>query len=297
MKNNLTQISVVSTAEAALKKLKKAEIAAYDCKKRGAEFVFNVKDKDIKKVFAIFDKPCYNVAVKQNSRVRKFFSFAKLRAGLFAGAALFVALAACANSFILKIEVGGSGSYLEQDVRRIIADEGAGEFKPFSALNKPVATGRILALPQVTFCNIQRKGSVLVVDVRVDEEHSDSADNRALVSDADGIVKNIVAVCGTPAVSVGDSVKKGDTLIYAHMLSGEEYIDCLAAGYAEIECARTAEYFAEEESEENLKKAYASLLLEDGEILTRKHTVKPSSGGVTYVIEFTYLHKLSINLS
>lgn len=51
--NNLTVISIISTAEGALRKLKKADIAAYDCKKQGAEFIFGVKDKDTRKVFAL----------------------------------------------------------------------------------------------------------------------------------------------------------------------------------------------------------------------------------------------------
>lgn len=297
MKGSLTEISVVSTAETALRKLKKAQIAAYSCKKRGAYFIFRVKDKDIEKVFAIFDKPCYNITVAKNSAKRRFLSFAKLRAGLFAGAAAFVALALFANTYVLKIEVSGSGSYLEADVRQIVYDEGAKVCRPFSSLNKAVATGRILALPQVTFCNIEKRGSVLIIDVQVDEEHFGEVNAQALVSDVNGVVRNIVAVCGTAAVSVGDTVKKGDTLIDAHMLSGEESISCIAAGYAEIECARTAEFFAAEESEENLKLAYASVLIENEEILKRKHSVKPCDGGVIYVIDFSYIHKISINLT
>lgn len=295
--NNLTEISVISTAEAALRKLKKERIAVYNCRKDGAAFIFSVADKHMEKVFAIFSKPCYNIKVIRKSKSNRLFSFFTLRAGLVAGAAAFVALAVIANTLVLKIEVSGSGSYLEPEVRRIVLDEGAGVFKPFSALNQSVATGRILALPQVTFCNIEKRGSVLIVDVQVDEEHSGSADFKPLISDCGGTVRNIVAVCGTAAVSVGDVVKKGDTLIYAHTVVGEEVTKCLAAGYAEIECRRTTEFFAMEESEENLKKAYSSVLLEAENILMRKHTVKPTEGGVIYVIDFTYLRKLSINLS
>lgn len=200
MKGNLTEISVVSTAETALRKLKKAQIAAYACKKQGAYFIFRVKDKDIEKVFAIFDKPCYNIKVDKKSYATRFFNFICLRAGLVAGALLFIAAAFIANSFVLKIEVSGSGSYLESEVRRIVLEEGAGEFKPFSAFNGSSATGRILSLPQVTFCNIQKKGSVLVVDVQVDEEHYGSVVRDDLKSDCDGVVRRVVAVCGTEEI-------------------------------------------------------------------------------------------------
>ncbi|MDE6667750.1 MAG: sporulation protein YqfD [Clostridia bacterium] len=295
--NRGSKISVISTAEGALRKLKKAQIAVFNCKKEGAKFIFEVKDKDTQKVFAIFDKPCYNITVVRKSPKNKLLSFLAVRAGLVAGAAAFIAACAVANSFVLKIEVSGSGSYLEPEVKKIVYDEGAKEFKPFSAFNFSVATGRILALPQVTFCNIEKRGSVLIVDVQVDEEHFASVDPKPLVSDCNGVVKNIVAVCGTAAVSVGQSVSKGDTLIYAHTLAGEKEIKCLAAGFAEIECSGRAEYFAEGESDTSLKEAYSSILIEEENILSRTHSVSPTEGGVIYKIDFTYLHKISINLS
>ena len=89
----------------------------------------------------------------------------------------------------------------------------------------------------------------------------------------------------------------GDSLIYSHMFSCDDIFCCFSAGYADIVCARTAEFFAEEESEENMKKAYASVLLENEEILSRRHSVKPCDGGVIYIIEFSYIHKISINLT
>ncbi len=294
---NRAEISIVSTAEGALRKLKKAQIPVYNCKKDGALFIFAVKDKDTPKVFAIFDKACYNVTIIKKSRNRRLLSFLSVRAGLVAGAAAFVAACLIANSFVLKIEVSGSGSYLEPEVRKIVYDEGAREFKAFSSFNASVATGRILALPQVTFCNIEKRGSVLIVDVQVDEEHYGAASNKPLISDCDGVVKNVVAVCGTAAVNAGDSVKKGDVLIYARTLAGEEEIDCIAAGFAELECKGHAEYFAKADTEEGLKEAYSSLLIEAENILSRTHTVSPTEGGVLYKIDFTYLHRISINLS
>jgi len=296
-RSETAEFSVVSTAESALKKLKKAEIAVFDCKKRGAEFVFKVNRQDVEKVFAIFGKACYNIRTLKKPLSERIISFFKLRAGLVAGVLAFVAIAFVSNNFVLKIEVSGSGKYLESEVRKIVLDEGAGEFKPFSSLNVSVATGRILALPQVTFCNIEKRGSVLVVDVQTDEEHYGAADLKELKSDCNGTVKNIVAICGTAAVAAGDSVKKGDVLIYAHMLAGEEQVKCIAAGYAEILCKDTREYFAAEDSEENLKNAYASLLIDEEDIVERGYKIKPTTDGIIYVMDFTYLHKLSINLS
>ena len=294
---DLTQISITSTAENAVRKLQRAEIAVYNCKKKGANFIFCVKDKDVKKVFAIFAKPCYNIVTERKSPRKRFLRNLALRAGLVAGAVIFTLAAFFSDYYVLKIEVGGSGAYLQSIVREIVAEEGAGEWKPYKSLDKPVATGRILALPQVTFCNIQKRGSVLVIDVEVDESHTDSVVRAPLKSDVSGKVVNIVAICGTPAVQAGDFVSSGDILIYASILSGEQTVESIAVGYAEIECSSTAEYVAPDDSEKSIKDAYASLLLGGDEIISATHNLSPVDGGVRIELSVTYLHKISINLS
>ncbi|MDE7453559.1 MAG: sporulation protein YqfD [Clostridia bacterium] len=296
-----TQISIVCTAEAAIKKLKKAGIGVYNCKKSGAEFLFCVKDKDLKKVFAIFSKSCYNIKVQNLGRRAGFLKGLVNRIGLVVGAFVFVVAAAVSNSFVFKINVSGSGSYLTPEVKRIIYEAGAKEFSLCTGFDAPAATGKILALPNVTFCHIQRRGSILTVDVQVDEEHTGKAELSSLVSDRAGVVRNIVAICGTARCGAGDRVNQGDALISAYTVVGEgedeKRVDCLAAGYCELECSQSLEYAAQEESDENLQSAYAQTLLYADNILSRRHTVKQVDGGVVYVIEFTYLHKLSININ
>ncbi len=295
--NELTRISVICTAETALKKLEKARIPVWNCKKEGARFLFSVKDKDIKKVFAIFIKPCYNIKAIGISTFKKILKLISLRAGLAAGAALFLAAAVFANTLVLRIDVEGSGSYLEPEVRSIIYDAGARKYSTLSSFDRALATGRILALPQVTFCNIEKRGSILVVSVQTDAEHYEAISYEALVSDADGKLVNIVAVCGTAEKSAGDTVKAGDTLIAPYTVVGDARVGCLTVGYAVLEVAGSAEYAADCDSEENLREALSSLLLEDGEIISREYRAEQRENGVVYIIDFVYLHKLSINLS
>ena len=290
-----TQISVISSPESALKKLKKEGVGVFRCKKEGARFIFSVKDKDIKKVFAIFKKPCYNVSVYGESGKKRLLAGAAVRAGLIVGAAAFVAAAVVANSLVLKIEVTGSGSYLSPEIKRIVRDSGAKEWATLSSFDAPVATGKILSLPRVTFCHIQKRGSILVVDVQTDAENTESVTYSPLVADVAGTLKNLVAICGTPCAEIGAHVEVGDKLIDATVLSGEQYVKSIAVGYAEIEWQGQSVYFAPAESDQNLKNAYASLGLE-GEIISRSHTVQEVEGGVNYLLEFTCLHKVSINL-
>ncbi len=289
------RISIVSTAETALKKLKNAKIGVYNCKKDGARFIFSIKSKDVKKVFAIFSKPCYNISM-QASRQKRLLNLALNRIGLLAGALMFLIITAVSNLFIFRIEVGGSGSYLGTEVRRIIYEAGFSEFQAFRKFDAPSATGKILSLPSVTFCNIEKRGSTLYIDVEVDEVHGGRVSYKPLLSDRDGTVRNVIVVCGTPAVENGSKVYKGDTLIYPYTVLNEEKVDCVAVGYVELECKGVYEYCTESESEIALKSAYAQANLYAENITNRTHTVKPVENGVAYVIEFTYLQKLSINM-
>ena len=292
---DISRITIISTAETALKKLKNANIGVYNCKKDGAKFIFSIKDKDAPKVFAIFSKPCYNISV-QSSRRKNFLSHTLARIGLIVGAVAFICIAWVANSFIFRIEVSGSGSYLSTDVKSIIYEQGFSEFKSFKKLDTARAEGAILSLPSVTFCNIKKHGSVLVIDVQVDEELGSTANLKSLKADKDGVLRRIVTVCGTSAVSEGSAVKAGDTLIHAYTLIGEEKSDCLAVGFAEIECKGKYEYLAETECDAELKAAYSKANLYAENIINRTHSVKNTDEGVVYLIEFTYLHKISINM-
>lgn len=293
---DLARIRINSTAEGALRKLKKAQISIYNCEKSGVYFLFSVKDKDIKKVFAIFEKPCYNICVVSVSVRNSLIKKAVSRIGLIAGAAAFIIIAAMSNLFVFKISVTGSGSYLSPEIKRIVYESGIKEFSYYKGFDAPLATGKILALPQVTFCNIKKSGSVLRIDVQVDGEHSQTVLKTPLVADRSGKIVNIVAVCGTAVRANGERVNSGDELIAPYTIAGEERVECLASGYAELQCSGSAEYTAPEQSDENLKQAYASVLLDADRIISRSHTVEPCEGGVKYVIEFTYLHKLSINM-
>jgi hypothetical protein len=272
----------------ALQRLNRAKIAVFCCKKQGAYFTFCTKDKDVEKVFAIFKNPCYNVTIVKHSKKFYYFSKLKQRAGITCGTILFCALVALSNAFVLKISITGSGSYLSDEIRGILYSEGVREYAPYKTFDSSIVCGKILALPNVTFCNIKKRGSVLCVDIEVEKESASYAKKTSLVSDVDGKVCSIVVLCGTACVDVGDEVLCGSKLIDG---SGG-----LAVGYAKVEYSGVCEYFADCESEENLKNAYAVLLLEDGEIVSRTYSVEKAEKGVKYTLYYTAIKKLCINM-
>ena len=269
----------------------------YNCKKSGAYFIFSVPDNLIKKVFAIFARPCYNITIEKKSPLFRFKNFCKKRAFLLVGGLIFIFSACLSNAFVLRVEVTGSGSYLNSAVRSVLYDCGVREHSLYEGGNEAAIISRVLALPDVVFCSVQKRGSVLYVDVQTNTESGTRADYSPLKADRAGTVENIVAICGTPCVSVGESVAAGDTLIAAYSAADGQNISCLAVGYATLSCTGSVSYAAERESEENLNSAYAAALLYvgDGEMTARSHTVSKNAEGVVYTVNFTYLHTISIN--
>lgn len=294
---NLTRIKIISAPRQAVAKLVREDVPVYNCKKDGAYFIFSVPDNLVKKVFAIFARPCYNITIEKKSPLFRLKNFCARRAFLLVGGIVFVAAACLSNAFVLRVEVTGSGSYLNSAVRSVLYECGVREYSLYRGGNEAAIISRVLALPNVTFCSVQKRGSVLYVDVQTNTESGTRADYSPLKADRAGIVENIVAICGTPCVSVGDSVATGDTLIAAYSVADGQNMSCLAVGYAILSCTGSVSYAAERESEQNLSSAYAAALLYigDGEITERSYTVSQNSEGVVYTVDFTYLHTISIN--
>lgn len=248
-------------------------------------------------MFAIFIKPCYNIRREKKGLFPAVAFTASLRAGLVIGVAAIIAAMVVSDAYILKIKVYGNGAYLAPEIRRIVLSEGGGEFKRFSKLNFSAATGKILSLPRVTFCNLERRGSVLAVDVRADSEEKEKISYCDLKSDCEGTVRRIVVICGTRRVSVGDKVREGDILISGEVELNDKTISVPPSGYCEIESSARVEYEAECESEENRQAAMSSALVDGVKILIRDCRTEKMDGKVVYTVDFTYLRTLSINLS
>lgn len=295
--NNLTLFSVTAPSETALKKLQKANIPVYNCRKSNSLFLFYAHNKYVKKVLAIFSHPCYNVnVVKQDSKTG-FFNFVKNRVGVFIGIALFLFMAVFSNSLVLKIKIEGSGSYLSSEVKNIIYSQGIKEYSYLKKLDEPALVSQILSLPNVTFCSVQKEGGILTVFVNAQTEQSATPQYTSLKSDVNGKIIRIVALCGTPLKQEGDEVAAGDILIGAYILSGEQKTDCLVAGYCKIECKACIDYFATECSEREELNAIKSAALYADEITEKSVSVKKSGEGFIYTVNFTYIKTLTVNLN
>lgn len=292
-----TTFSVVCTLETLLKRAKKANIALFSVRKRGARIQFSVDDDNAKKVFAIFDKACYNIVIVRKSQKSAVLQFIKRRVGVLVGVLIFACARVVADFSVLRIDVVGTGAYLKEQVKYILASNQIKLFGWEKDFNYAVARSQIMALPQVTFCDVEKRGPTLIVNVQTDEEHSVITKRGDLLSDRDGTVVKIVAACGTPLKQAGDYVGKGESLIGAYYLNAEgEKISCLVVGYAVVECVAVVDFYVLEQNEQNDEFAKKLPLLYSESATHINFLTRKEKNGVVYEVTFSYERTVKINL-
>lgn len=295
--NNKVVFEVCARPEIALKKLAKAQIPVGRLKVCGAKIRFGVNREYVEKVFAIFDHPCYNTVIRQESAKMRFRAFCKNRIGILIGAAAFLVVTIASQSLVLKIEVTGNAQYLAGQVAEIAAECGAKEWTDCSKLDKPMLRSKVTALDGVDFCSVTRRGWFLFIDVHAGEDGKNSAVYSPLKAGKAGTLYRLTAICGTPLKSAGERVDVGDELIGAYEITEDgAQKGCLAVGFAEIEAEGTLSLFYDSESEENTRSALSAPYLYSERILGSSYKVRPCDGGVYYEVNFTYLYTQSCNM-
>lgn len=294
---NLFSMRVTAPPETALKKLSRAGVEVFSLSKSGAYTTFCIREKNVKKVFAIFSHPCYNVCVVKYGFVRSTLARILSRAGLIVGAALFAAAICLSQCFVFTVKVEGGGAWLEPEILSILSSEGVSSGALYRGADKKTLTARIMALPGVTFCSMERRGTAFIVHVECGEEGISLPVRSPLVSPVAGEVIKIVAVCGTPCVEVGAAVSVGERLIEPYFVREDgEREECLCSGYARILVSASLSHAAAEESEEALSAAVAATLLYSPEAEVKSYSVRKVSEGVIYTINFCYIYTASINM-
>lgn len=226
----------------AVNKLKREGISLYSVKKYGKTgILILIARKDVKKVFAILQSSCYNVKKVFPTGITRALRFCKRRVGLFVGAFLFFSAISFAQTYVLRIDVVGSGAYYVEEVRAVLRRHGIssfGKFPPSTALAK----SEILSLKDVTFCEISHAGGIVTVEVQADE-NADLLKSEPLVAPTGGRVERLVVMRGVPLVTEGQTVEAGQILVDCQIEGRETVVIAQAEIYTEI----AKEYQAETE--------------------------------------------------
>lgn len=178
--------------------------------------VFQVNREDESKALAFFPSECYNVTILGTEGVFSVFDGLKKRPALF----LCVIVCFCAlfflNGFVWRVEISGEPDDVKQ-VESVLKQRGIGAGSLKSSLDLDLAENLICnSLQNIKYAIISLKGCTVFVELYqkdVPEDIVDLNKPQSIYSNTSGVISRMLVISGTPRVSVGDKVEKGQLLI------------------------------------------------------------------------------------
>lgn len=206
--------------------------------KRYKDYIeFNIKSNDYVVVIAILN--AFSIDFQRVSYYggARTIDIIKRRAFMIVGLMLGLAIVFFASQFVYKVEIDGDNRY-NGVIERLLIDSGINGVVYKGKLDTNALELKIVeCIPEVTNATVYINGAVLKVNTVTNETPSvPIGANARVLSAYQAIVTRIYVSSGTANVSVGDSVKKGDTLIEGHINTNkEDYQEPSDAKYVPVE--------------------------------------------------------------
>ena len=145
------------------------------------------------------------------------------RIALLTAAVVCFALLAAGSLFVWEIDISGCESVTEGEVRRALASAGVAEGSFWPAWDADAVKNHLLLeIPELAWAGVSVSGSRAEVRVRERIERPELASDGApgsITAASSGIIERMEVYEGAPAVSVGDAVAVGETLVSGEMAS------------------------------------------------------------------------------
>lgn len=206
--------------------------------KRYKDYIeFNIKSNDYVAVTAILN--AFSIDFQRVSYYggARTIDIIKRRAFMIVGLMLGLAIVFFASQFVYKVEIDGDNRY-NGVIERLLIDSGISGVVYKGKLDTNALELKIVeCIPEVTNATVYINGAVLKVNTVTNETPSvPIGANARVLSAYQAIVTRIYVSSGTANVLVGDSVKKGDTLIEGHINTNkEDYQEPSDAKYVPVE--------------------------------------------------------------
>lgn len=224
-------------ANSLLKECTRKKIGIENLKRYKDYIEFNIKSNDYVTVAAILN--AFSIDFQRVSYYggARTIDIIKRRAFMIVGLMLGLAIVFFASQFVYKVEIDGDNRY-NGVIERLLIDSGISGVVYKGKLDTNALELKIVeCIPEVTNATVCINGAVLKVNTVTNETPSvPIGANARVLSAYQAIVTRIYVSSGTANVSVGDSVKKGDTLIEGHINTNkEDYQEPSDAKYVPVE--------------------------------------------------------------
>ncbi len=286
--------------ERALLRLKREGISLYNVKKiEKNTLLFQVKKKDISKVFAIYPNLCYNNSVYSAYRVKslggvgiaKWLDFCKNRVGLLLGGLVFCIVTLSADRLVFGVDVVGATVY-QREVLQALEENGVKPFALYPEGKEDLVTAKLLALRGVEFCSVQKIGNRVRVEVRSNPFSEEVLQKGSMVATRSGTLCALTVLRGAPLKKVGERIEAGEPLVgdwFETQEGGQVRVEIIAR--AQIACAYENTIDAES-AEEAFATAYLELRLSDKDYITERE-IFPCEEGFHVKINYSVIQTIN----
>ncbi|MDO4200142.1 MAG: sporulation protein YqfD [Clostridia bacterium] len=187
-------------------------------------------------------------ARKSNSRIRilkkkglPFFRHKyRSRTGVIIGLTLFLVVLSVLPLYLWKVEVVGCEMVSPEEVKKVMHDLGVSPGTLKSHINIPILKQQIMQrMDSIAWISINLNGSDAIVEIKEKQlklEKDAEGEPSNIVALYDGRIKRMETYRGTPMVSDGEVVTKGQVLISGiveDLSGGAEFVDAEGKVYAE----------------------------------------------------------------
>ncbi len=280
-----------------IEKLHKRGVYAYDITFFDKKTIISIDFVDYKKFFAISRNMCYNIRILKYygklSPIKTLFS----KCGLFICFNLFLALVIAFDGYVGKVCYEGDGEYFAPQISTLLKSEGVTEKTFLKADLKELENKLLQEIDGVAYVSLRKSGRVLTVEAYRSEPKIEGIDlkKEKIVSTVSGTIKAINLLSGTAIVSVGDEVKKGETLIEGYVLKDEEKQLTYALGEVEIEAKYVFTYqsFASGERYKNRACLLARENLGEKDVISCEVEESFDKDKIVYTVMLKYLVTVS----
>lgn len=180
------------------------------------EFECSIKDSYVVQQYA--NKINLKVQ-KQNKGILKFFSFLKNRLGILVGGIVAIVLFLISNQFTMNFYVLGLENIEKSRVEAVLNNHGIEKYK----INNfdCVELENILSseIPEISMVSVVKKGTAIVINIK--EKLPEIEDSyKPIVAEYNLLIEEMEVYSGFSNFKVGDTVKKGETIIFPYSFDG-----------------------------------------------------------------------------
>lgn len=186
---------------------------------------FEIDECNEKSAVAYMDELCYNYCIVERRGLKSAAKSLWLRKGLIIGTLLAFTLVVVLSNLLFSVQITGLELVKEKDVIKTLEELSVKKGIWTFGFDEKKVENALVSLDGVASASVNLRGNVLLVTIQEELPPPDITDLNEpvpILSNYDAIITRIVSRQGTKLKQIGDTVKKGDILIGAYTLVGDE---------------------------------------------------------------------------